>query len=121
MDCFTEQLVITEGDLDTRVLRGDHHIPIALSDLPTRKRKQLTPQQLEERRKKVGWINRVVGNNACPMLYGWCVFQREEARAKKLKLMEEAEKKRKDEKARKRYKWPTPVNSTETFNPFLEM
>ena len=52
----TEQLKITEGSLSGRVLRSEHQVTLPTSlPLPEqRKRKQLTPAQLEERRRKVG-------------------------------------------------------------------
>ena len=51
----TEQLKISEGELGERVLRSEHWLPLAAPlPFPERKRKTLTPEQLEERRRKVG-------------------------------------------------------------------
>lgn len=101
MDPLADQLVLTEGGLGVRVLRSEHCIPVALDDLPTRKRKQLTPQQLEERLKKV--CPDSCGDIYTRLCFIWrLVLQREQARAKKLKLMEEAEKEKQEERARKR-------------------
>ena len=49
-----EQLTVSGADGE-RVLRSEHRAPQLPLDmtLPTRKRKPLTPQQLEERKKKV--------------------------------------------------------------------
>jgi len=59
---FSEQLLARSGEDEGRVLRSERHVPLALQDLPlsSRKRAPLTPQQLEERRKKVkewGWLH----------------------------------------------------------------
>ena len=52
---FSGQLQAGGGEDEGRVLRSEQRAPLALQDLPhlSRKRKPLTPQQLEERRKKV--------------------------------------------------------------------
>jgi hypothetical protein len=53
----TGQLKLSEGELGERVLRSEHRLPatagLELSIAATRKRKPLTAEQLEERRKKV--------------------------------------------------------------------
>ena len=54
---MTAQLVVTDTTPEEKVLRSRHHvIPVSASlvALPAaRKRKQLTPEELEQRRKKV--------------------------------------------------------------------
>ena len=53
---LVEQLKLSEDELGERVLRSEHRLPAATSlelTAATRKRKPLTPEQLEERRKKV--------------------------------------------------------------------
>lgn len=52
---FTEQLKLSEGELGERVLRSEHRPPAIALPLAstTRKRKPLTPEELEERRRKV--------------------------------------------------------------------
>ena len=66
---------MVEGDQGERVLRSEHHVPqLALMDvsmLPSRKRKTLTPQQLEERRKEVSPCTakgRKIWRNCCIIL-----------------------------------------------------
>ena len=53
---LVEQLKLSESELGERVLRSEHQLPATTSLELTavmRKRKPLTPEQLEERRKKV--------------------------------------------------------------------
>ena len=51
----TEQLMVADGSCDEKVLRSKHHVisPSTVSIPPPRKRRQLTPEELEQRRKKV--------------------------------------------------------------------
>ena len=48
-----EQLKLTETELGERVLRGENKAQLSLPVGPSRKRKQLTQEQLDDRRKKV--------------------------------------------------------------------
>lgn len=54
---LAEQLKLSDSELGERVLRSEHRLPATagfeLATAATRKRKPLTPEQLEERRKKV--------------------------------------------------------------------
>ena len=54
---LAEQLKLSESELGERVLRSEHRLPatagLELAAVATRKRKSLTPEQLEDRRKKV--------------------------------------------------------------------
>ena len=52
---YTEQLKLSDTELGERVLRSEHRLPTAVLPLATatRKRKPLTSEELEERRKKV--------------------------------------------------------------------
>ena len=90
----TEQLKITEGSLGGRVLRSEHQVSLPTSlPLPEqRKRKQLTPAQLEERRRKVG-IQLItppsftLHTHILTLPHHTLTLpQREEARAKRMKL-----------------------------------
>ena len=51
----TEQLMVADGSCDEKVLRSKHHVisPSTISIPSQRKRRQLTPEELEQRRKKV--------------------------------------------------------------------
>ncbi len=54
----TEQLVVSETELGERVLRGEKQVFLSLPAAPSsRKRKPLTDEQLQERRRKVGYHN----------------------------------------------------------------
>lgn len=64
------------GDEGERVLRSEHRIPLLAAAvdvaLPTRKRKPLTPQQLEERKKNVSETKKSVEVIDCMFLiYLW--------------------------------------------------
>ena len=47
--------MVADGSCDEKVLRSKHHVisPSTVSIPPPRKRRQLTPEELEQRRKKV--------------------------------------------------------------------
>lgn len=50
---YLEQLKLAEAESGERMLRGEIKVHLSLPTEPSRKRKQLTQEQLEERRKKV--------------------------------------------------------------------
>ena len=101
----TEQLKVSESSLGGRVLRSEHQasLPTPLPLTEQRKRKQLTPAQLEERRRKVHaqliTPSHSLTSSHSPTL---TLPQREEARAKRMKLLEEQEKRKLEERRRKK-------------------
>jgi len=55
---MTAQLMVAETTSEEKILRSRHHVIPASASLPAalpaaRKRRQLTPEELEQRRKKV--------------------------------------------------------------------
>ena len=52
---YVEQLMVSDTSSDEKVLRSRHHViaPSVLSMTLPRKRRQLMPEELEQRRKKV--------------------------------------------------------------------
>ena len=55
MFIYVEQLMVNDASSDEKVLRSRHHVitPSVLSMTLPRKRRQLTPEELDQRRKKV--------------------------------------------------------------------
>lgn len=91
-----EKLRLTEAELGTRVLRGEHRTVFTGTELPLmRKRKPLSDEQLEERRKKVSLFE------VTAQLVSVLCCQRQEAKEKRIKLMA-AEEQRKAEEKKKR-------------------
>ena len=52
---YAEQLMVSDTSSDEKVLRSRHHViaPSVLSMTLPQKRRQLTPEELEQRKKKV--------------------------------------------------------------------
>ena len=71
---FVEKLEAT-GEDDERFLRSEHRTALLAQDLPlpARKRKPLTPQQLEERRKKVRWKAPRLSSSSQDVDVSYCV------------------------------------------------